>query len=125
MKNLVVKTIKIIPKKEKEEEKKIIKKPKNQKQVKNGQQIPNSEKIFKKMILKKIGEKKMPEEEKNIFLVLPNEEISLGPELSRPPRFRIQGGQPERDTGGGAGAGQDSLLLILDYTSHMCYNFSP
>ena len=31
-----------------------------------------------------------------ILLVLPNEEISLRPELSRPPRFRIQGGWSER-----------------------------
>ena len=33
-----------------------------------------------------------------IILVLPNEEISLRPELSSPPRFRIQGGYPERYT---------------------------
>ena len=32
-----------------------------------------------------------------IILVLPIEEISLRPELSTPPRFRIQGGSPERD----------------------------
>ena len=34
-----------------------------------------------------------------ILLVLPIEEISLRPELSSPPRFRIQGGYSERDTG--------------------------
>ena len=34
---------------------------------------------------------------KNILLVLPIEEISLQPEISTPPRFRIQGGTPERD----------------------------
>ena len=34
-----------------------------------------------------------------IILVLPIEEISLRPELSSPPRFRIQGGYPERDEG--------------------------
>ena len=39
-----------------------------------------------------------------ILLVLPIEEISLRPELSSPTRFRIQGGSPERDTGGVVGA---------------------
>ena len=40
------------------------------------------------------------EKKKNaILLVLPNEEISLRPELSSPPRFRIQGGYPERQDG--------------------------
>ena len=39
------------------------------------------------------------EKKKNaIPLVLPIEEISLQPELSSLPRFRIQGGYPERDT---------------------------
>ena len=33
-----------------------------------------------------------------IPLVLPIEEISLRPELSSPPRFRIQGGSPECET---------------------------
>ena len=32
-----------------------------------------------------------------ILFMLPFEEISLRPELSSPPRFRIQGGYPERD----------------------------
>ena len=32
------------------------------------------------------------EEKKSVLLVLPIEEISIRPELSRPPRFRIQGG---------------------------------
>ena len=42
--------------------------------------------------------------EKNaIILVLPNEEISLRPELSSPAHFRFQGGSPERDGGGAAG----------------------
>ena len=35
---------------------------------------------------------------KAIPLVLPIEEISLQPDLSRPPRFRIQGGWSERYT---------------------------
>ena len=30
--------------------------------------------------------------------MMPNEEVSLRPEHSSPPRFRIQGGSPERDT---------------------------
>ena len=38
----------------------------------------------------------MPENNPTL-LVLPIEEISLQPELSSPPRFRIQGGYPERD----------------------------
>ena len=33
-----------------------------------------------------------------IFLLLPFKDISLRPELSSPPRFRIQGGLSERDT---------------------------
>ena len=38
------------------------------------------------------------EKKKNaILLVLPIEEISLQPELSSPPCFRIQGGWSERD----------------------------
>ena len=36
-----------------------------------------------------------------ILLVLPIEEISLRPELYSPHCFRIQGGYPERDGGGG------------------------
>ena len=40
----------------------------------------------------------MAEKKYTIPLVLPIEEISLRPELSSPPRFRIQGGSPERDT---------------------------
>ena len=35
---------------------------------------------------------------KKIILVLPIEEISLQPELSSPPRFRIEGRSPERFT---------------------------
>ena len=38
-----------------------------------------------------------------ILLVLPIEEISLRPELSSSPRFRIQGGYPGCDGGGGGG----------------------
>ena len=38
-----------------------------------------------------------------ILSVLPIEEISLRPELVSTPRFRFQGGYPERDTGGGGG----------------------
>ena len=51
---------------------------------------------------------------KAILLVLPIEEISHRPELSSPPRFRIQGGYPERDgVGVGVGvAGQYLPFLI-------------
>ena len=48
-------------------------------------------------------------EEKNaIILVLPIEEISLRPELSSPspPRFRIQGGWCERESGRRTGGGR-------------------
>ena len=48
-----------------------------------------------------------------IPLVLLIEEISLRPELSSPPRFRIQGGYPER-YGRTNEAGRKSLCLILD-----------
>ena len=43
------------------------------------------------------NEKKFTKKKKTnaIRLVLPNEEISLWPVLSSPPRFRIQGGYPE------------------------------
>ena len=39
----------------------------------------------------------MPKKNNDILLVLPIEEISLRPEVSSPPRFRIQGGSPEPD----------------------------
>ena len=40
---------------------------------------------------------------KKKILVLPIEEISIGPEVPSPPRFRIQGGGSlERDTAGAA-----------------------
>ena len=51
---------------------------------------------------------------KKICLVLPVKDISFQPELSSPPRFPIQGGQPESDTGGVVVAGQDPFCLILD-----------
>ena len=87
--------------------------PKHPKIVKkNGQKFQKPGKISKN--LKKITffpqkklnlkKKKMfkKEKEKNaILLVLPNEEISLRPELSSPAHFRIQGGSPERDGGVG------------------------
>ena len=52
---------------------------------------------------------------------MPIEEISLQPELSGPPRFRIQGGSPERDGGAVVGVGvgvvaaQHFLILIKDF----------
>ena len=49
-----------------------------------------------------------------ILLVLPIEDISLQPELSSPPRFRIQGGYPERDEGRRTKDGRKSSCLILD-----------
>ena len=49
------------------------------------------------------------EEKSAILLVLPIEEISLWPELSSPPRFRFQGGYPERD--GQTEDGPKSLCL--------------
>ena len=58
-------------------------------------------------------------QEKNaIILVWPFEEISIRPELFRPPRFRILGVSPERDTVA-AGARQDPFFLILDYKEHL------
>ena len=50
----------------------------------------NLEKSIKKNFKKK--KQKKVQKKKAIFLVLPIEEISLGPELSSPARFRIQGG---------------------------------
>ena len=48
---------------------------------------------------------------------MPFEDISLLPELSSPPRFRIQEGYPELDIHKNTeGAGQDSFFLILDET---------
>ena len=55
---------------------------------------------------------KKKEEKNAIPLVLPIEEISLRPELSSPPRFRIQEGWSERD--GGRTDGRKSLCLISD-----------
>ena len=61
---------------------------------KSGKISKNHKKKKKNLRRKKIWPKK---KEKNAFLlVLPNEEIWLQPELSTPPRFRIQGGSPER-----------------------------
>ena len=58
----------------------------------------------------------MPKKKKNaILLVLPIEEISLRPELSSSPRFRIQGGWSERDTPTNERTdGRKSSCLILD-----------
>ena len=47
-----------------------------------------------------------------ILLVLPFEEISIRPELSSPPCFRIEGGSPERDKR--TDGRRKSLCLILD-----------
>ena len=49
-------------------------------------------------------------------LVLPNEEISLRPELSSSPRFRFQGGYRERDEQR-TNKGRKSSCLILDVTN--------
>ena len=63
--------------------------------------MKKSQKIFKKKtFFQKKKKKKRKKTGKNaILLVLPIEEISLRPELSSPPRFRIQGGYPKRDGG--------------------------
>ena len=56
-----------------------------------------------------------PKKNNPILLVLPIEEISLRPELSSQAHFRIQGGYPERDTGGVVGivvAGRHFSFLI-------------
>ena len=64
------------------------KNPKIWKNLKKSQKITFFQKIWKFWKYFFFAEKK-----KNaILLVLPNEEISLRPELSSPPRFRIQGG---------------------------------
>ena len=47
-----------------------------------------------------------------IFLVLPFKEISIWPELSSPPHFRILGRSPERDTW--KESARKSLCLILN-----------
>ena len=44
--------------------------------------------------------------------ILPIEEISLRPELSSPPRFRFQGGYPERYKKRRTNKGRKSLCLI-------------
>ena len=49
---------------------------------------------------------------------MPFKEISLQPELSSPPHFRIQGGSPERD---GAGAGAGGVVARL-YLSFLIFN---
>ena len=55
--------------------------------------------ISQKSQKKNYLEKKIWCKKKNaILLVFPIEEISLWPELCSPPRFRIKGGSPERDT---------------------------
>ena len=81
-----------------EEQKKEIKKIRKNKK--------KSQKYPQKSITNPFFFKKLSDNLENIFfrqknyilLVLPIEEISLRPELSTPPRFRIQGGQPECDT---------------------------
>ena len=58
--------------------------------------------------------KKFAEEKKKnaISLVLPIEEISLRPDLSSSARFRIQGGYPELDGGGGRTDGRTKEILV-------------
>ena len=70
----------------------------------NGQKNPEIWKNLKKIIIFFFWKNNA------VFLVLPNEVISLPPEISSPPRFRIHVGFPER-----YGA-QKSLCLILDST---------
>ena len=69
--------------------------------VKKSRNMKKSEKItFFKQSENFEEKKNILQKEKNaILLVKPIEEISLRPELSTPPRFRIQGGYPERDIG--------------------------
>ena len=62
----------------------------------------------------------MPKQKNAILLVLPIEEISLRPELSSPPRLRIQGGYPERDRGGVVVAGWYFHFLIFDGFVTLC-----
>ena len=50
-----------------------------------------------------------------ILLVLPSDEISVQPELSSPPCYRIQGGSSERDARR-TNEGRKSSCLILDGT---------
>ena len=50
-----------------------------------------------------------------ILLILPIKEISLQPELSSPPSFRIQGGKRKCD----GGEGRNFSYLILDYILHV------
>ena len=67
--------------------------------VKKSENLEKSQKIALKKIYENFEREKKFRPKKNaIPLVLPIEEISLRPELSSPPRFRIQGGSPERDT---------------------------
>ena len=63
---------------------------------------------------------KLPEKKNAIPLVLPIEEISLRPELSSPPRFRIQG-PPLSVTHERTDEGCKSMCLILDIclTTHI------
>ena len=52
-----------------------------------------------------------PKKKNAILLVLPIEEISLWPELSTPPCFRIQGGSPERYTRRTEDGGRAEILV--------------
>ena len=68
--------------------------------VKKSENLKKSQKISKNHLFFKKSENLdffLPKKRKKkaIPLVLPNEEISLRPELSSSPRFRIQGGSPE------------------------------
>ena len=58
------------------------------------------------------------EEQNAIPLVLPIEEISLRPELSSPARFRIQGGQYERD---GRTDGRTKEILVSNLGQYLYY----
>ena len=59
-----------------------------------------------------------------VFLVLPFEQISIQPEISSPPRFRIQGGYPERDRERVAGLYFPFLIQDndYDYKDHINYD---
>ena len=73
-------------------------------------EIQKSGKISKSQFKKK-ETKKIPEKNA-ILLVFQYQEDTIRPELSSPPRFRIQGGQPERDTAAAGVAGRFFSFLF-------------
>ena len=72
-------------------------------------------KYKKTFFFQKSEEKRKEKDSKKqnaILLVLTIEEISLQPELSSPPHFRIQGGSTELDGAGQTNEPRKSLCLI-------------